>query len=69
LTSDSIALRDSTGRIETFDLCIGRQADTSARFWNGAIDEVNIANVARSPDWIKLSYMNQQAVNKLIEFR
>ncbi len=69
LASDSIALRDSTGRIETFDLCIGRQADTSARFWNGAIDEVNIANVARSTDWIKLSYMNQQAINKLVEFR
>lgn len=69
LASDSIALRDSTGRNETFDLCIGRQADASSRYWNGAIDEVNVANVARSPDWIKLSYMNQQAVNKLVEFR
>jgi hypothetical protein len=69
LASDSIALRDSTGRNETFDLCIGRQADASSRYWSGAIDEVNITNVARSPDWIKLSYMNQKAINKLVEFR
>jgi biopolymer transport protein ExbB len=69
LASDSIALRDSTGRNEAFDLCIGRQADASSRYWNGAIDEVNMANVARSPDWIKLSYMNQKTVNQLVEFR
>jgi biopolymer transport protein ExbB len=69
LACDSIATRDSTGRNTAFDVCIGRQADASNRFWNGAIDEVNMANVARSPDWIKLSYMNQKAINKLVEFR
>ena len=69
LASDSIATRDSTGKNTAFDVCIGRQADASSRYWSGAIDEVNMANVARSPDWIKLSYMNQKAINKLVEFR
>lgn len=69
LASDSIALRDSTGRSSALDVYIGRLADASSRYWNGAIDEVNMADVARSADWIKLSYMNQKAVNKLVEFR
>jgi hypothetical protein len=69
LASDSIALRDSTGRSAAFDVCIGRQADAATRYWSGAIDEVNMANVARSAEWIKLSYMNQKAVNQLVEFR
>jgi hypothetical protein len=69
LAGDSIALRDSTGRSAAFDVCIGRQADAATRYWSGAIDEVNMANVARSAEWIKLSYMNQKAVNRLVEFR
>jgi len=35
----------------------------------GALDECSIANIARSPDWIKLCYMNQRTDNKLAFFR
>jgi hypothetical protein len=35
----------------------------------GAIDEVRICHVARSPDWIKLCYMNQRADDKLVLFK
>jgi hypothetical protein len=35
-------------------------ADEMAQRYNGVIDEVRIENVARSADWIKLCYQNQQ---------
>ena len=35
----------------------------------GGIDEVRIESVARSTDWIKLCYMNQKALDAVVEFR
>lgn len=40
---------------------IGEQPNISGRFWNGALDEVRIASVARSADWITTEYNNQNA--------
>ena len=34
----------------------------------GAIDEVRLNSVARSPDWIKMCYMNQLSTSNLIVF-
>jgi hypothetical protein len=64
----------NTVRVTTDDLFIGRLPAFDGygrtwRFFNGMIDEVGIANVARSPDWIRLSYMNQKAGNTLVEFK
>lgn len=40
--------------------------DPETRFFKGKIDEVCLANTARSADWIKLCYMNQNADDRLI---
>lgn len=36
--------------------------------WNGIIDECSLAFTVRSPDWVKLCYMNQKADDKLLFF-
>ena len=40
-----------------------------AQFVNGIMDEIRIEGTARSPAWIKLSYMNQREDDKLIVFK
>jgi hypothetical protein len=55
-------LRDTTS-----DVSIGRSLryvtdwNEGYGFFSGAIDEVQISNVSRSADWVKLSFMNQKA--------
>ncbi|MBN2077824.1 MAG: DUF2341 domain-containing protein [Spirochaetes bacterium] len=39
-----------------------------AYYFNGAIDEVRVEYVQRSPDWIKLCYENQRLAQRLIKF-
>ncbi|HEX2956250.1 MAG TPA: DUF2341 domain-containing protein [Chitinispirillaceae bacterium] len=58
------------------DFMIGRNARLGTIPYNegwcyfkGMIDEVRVMNVAVSADWIKLSYMNQKAEDRLVEFR
>jgi hypothetical protein len=36
--------------------------------FHGAIDEVRVSQIARSADWIKLSFMNQKENDALVEF-
>jgi uncharacterized repeat protein (TIGR02543 family) len=36
--------------------------------YNGTLDEVRISNVARSPDWIKASYLNMNSATGFITF-
>jgi hypothetical protein len=38
-------------------------------FFKGRLDEVRIARVVRSAHWIALSYQNQRAAQRLVEFR
>jgi biopolymer transport protein ExbB len=52
-------------RTITYDVNIGRRSDGS-NYFNGFIDEVQIANVARDTNWIKLSYENQKASQTLV---
>ena len=40
---------------------IGKDENTAGRFWNGAIDEVRVASVPRSTNWITTEYNNQSA--------
>ena len=44
----------------TNDVGIGAQPNTGNAPWNGAIDEVSISSVARSAEWAKLTYENQE---------
>lgn len=37
-------------------------------YFSGAIDEVGVSSIPRNADWIKLSYMNQRAEDKLVVF-
>jgi hypothetical protein len=38
-------------------------------YFKGMIDEVRVCSVTRSPDWIKLCYMNQRSDDKLVQFK
>jgi hypothetical protein len=40
--------------------------DPETRFFKGKIDEVCLADTARSAEWIRLCYMNQKADDQLI---
>ncbi len=40
---------------------IGQDIFAAGRFWNGTMDELRIASVARSADWISTEYNNQSA--------
>lgn len=58
------------------DFIIGRHARQVAIpyaegwcYFNGKIDEVRVMSFAPGADWIKLCYMNQKAVDALVEFR
>jgi PKD repeat protein len=60
-------------RISTFDVTIGWNLDSAgfgsggagSHFFNGRVDELILANMVRSADWIKLCYENQKAVQTL----
>jgi hypothetical protein len=58
------------------DLTVGRyiQSITTGDmegfgYFRGTMDEVRICNVARSPAWIRLCYMNQKASDALVQFK
>jgi len=50
------------------NLRIGSEADGGYHL-NGSVDECVVSNTARSPDWIKLCYMNQKANDALIVYK
>lgn len=58
----------ATARVSTDTLTLGRQAEASAGFWAGDLDEVRLSTVARSADYIKLSYANQLTTQNLVSF-
>jgi hypothetical protein len=51
----------------TDSLYIG--SDYLNRYAHGVLDEVRIERTCRSPDWIQLCYLNQQAVDKLVMWK
>jgi hypothetical protein len=53
-------------RIDTFNLAIGRNASAVSRLFRGKLDEIRIASVARSANWVKLEYENQKAAQSLL---
>jgi hypothetical protein len=65
----------SEHRDESHDVYIGRYPENVIRnfqnycYWRGMLDEVQISNVSRGADWIKLSSMNQRPDNKLVVFK
>lgn len=49
-------------------LTIGKYSQDNYSNFDGLVDEVRVSRSARSADWIKLSYANQKAGQKLISF-
>ena len=47
----------------TEPVVLGRRALGDPRWYNGAIDEARISNVARSADWIETEFNNQNNPN------
>ncbi|MBN1756701.1 MAG: DUF2341 domain-containing protein, partial [Chitinispirillaceae bacterium] len=43
------------------------RAGVADRYFDGKLDEITIADTARSPDWIKLSYENQRHNQSLVK--
>jgi len=63
----------TSAQVVTGDVCLGRQSSVTGsttsspyRVFNGMIDEVEMANVARDTNWIQLSYQNQKASQTLV---
>lgn len=68
LTGYVNAASDNTVNQATADLAItaatthiGNDTNTASREWNGTLDEVRVASVTRSADWITTEYNNQSA--------
>jgi Domain of unknown function (DUF2341). len=69
LANTIITSQQSTGRIVSNSVNIGKMSESATRFFNGKIDEVRMANVPRSGDWIKLCYENQKPGSGFITFK
>jgi hypothetical protein len=59
---------DSSQRIETIDVSIGRLNSPATYYFPGKIDEVRIESVPRSADWVRLCYINQKVQDALLIF-
>jgi hypothetical protein len=66
LANNVITTAQATGRDVSNNVMVGKMSESATRFFNGKIDEVNMANVARSGDWIKLSFQNQKAGSTVV---
>jgi hypothetical protein len=69
--STQTLLASNLSRLSDTPLEIGHCPDGGQdpdRYFSGMIDEVRIANVASSPNWIKLCYMNQKEQDALVKW-
>ena len=69
LANTIITSQQSTGRIISDSVTIGKLSESATRFFNGKIDEVRMSNVPRSADWIMLCYQNQKPGSSFITFK
>ena len=60
-SSDNTNAANGNADTSVTALSIGVEAGFSANYWNGLIDEVRMASVARSQDWVTAEYNNQSA--------
>jgi biopolymer transport protein ExbB len=65
--ASSTLVSTAATRNTTYTVQLGRRSDNSGSYFNGTIDESQIANVARSADWIKLSYESQKETATLVK--
>jgi hypothetical protein len=54
--------------VNSAPLSLGPETNGATQ-WKGALDECSVSFRIRSPDWVRLSYMNQRKDNKLVLFK
>jgi hypothetical protein len=59
--SDGTATPNGNVQTGTSPFYIGQDPVTAGLLWNGMIDEVHVASVARSANWITTEYNNQNS--------
>jgi hypothetical protein len=72
VTNTMYTLSDTAGRRASTDVYIGKASPGNpvpGCYFKGRIDEARIENRARTADWIKLSYMNQNQNDRLVLFK
>jgi hypothetical protein len=75
LADATITVNSATGRDVSNDVAIGKLSGPigggggGSRFFNGKIDEVSMANAARSADWIKLCFQNQKSGSTVVRVK
>jgi len=68
--ADSTIVTTKTYVRNTFyNVCIGRESGSFSGYWNGNIDEVQMSDVSRGAEWIRLCYMNQKEYARVISVR
>ncbi len=65
---DSVGSMVASGRhsTPTGGVAVGRNYMRALNYFRGIMDEVRIENVALNPDWVKLCYMNQGSLDRLV---
>ena len=68
LANDSITVNsNSFQRDTTYNLSLGKMAESQDRYFHGILDEVRISNRAYNADWVKLCFMNQRKDDALVQ--
>ena len=67
LATNTPTLTTSTNtRVVNTNVTIGRQNESTNRYFGGTVDEIRMANVARDSSWVWLEYQNQKAAQVLV---
>ncbi len=66
LVDNTISWYSGSSRNTSLEVNFGRNTQNTSVFFAGQIDEVGIAGVSRSADWIRLSYENQKPHQSLV---
>ncbi len=59
--SDATHAANSTLAVNNVQADISRDTVNAGRFWNGTLDEIRVASVARAANWVTTEYNNQSA--------
>ncbi len=62
---------DTLPRNTSFDVEIGRRSEIDGRkawFFQGMMDQIEMSDVPRKPEWIRLSYLNQKGELPFVRF-
>lgn len=64
-TLDKVVNKQTGANLANTNVRIGAKEDTSLYTWQGSISEVRVSNIARSDEWLYLSYLSD--IGKLVQ--